>query len=121
VKLHPSDTIYLLILVAALGATAWGMFRARDWAFATYGDSESQTEWNDWREDVKKHVDNPRTVKRRVPQSNEPPALVLMRDYFPICLVGALGLTFVLIGAMLFLIRGVLNQREPFVDRSESM
>ena len=117
-KLRPADAIYVLILLVALGATGWGMLRARDWAFATYGGTESQVEWDDWREDVKKNADNPAYVKRRMPKSVEPPALKLMRDYFPICMAVALSLTGVLAATFLFFIRGAFSQREPFVDRS---
>jgi hypothetical protein len=118
VKLRPSDLLYAAIFLAALAATGWGMLRARAWAFATYGGSESQVEWEEWREDVKKNAENPAYVKRRMPKSVEPPALVLMRDYFPVCMAGSLALTGVLAGAFLFFIRGAASPSQPFVDRT---
>jgi hypothetical protein len=118
VKLRLSDLIYLIILLVALTATGWGMVRARAWAFQTYSGSESQIEWDDWREDVKKQADNPTFTKRRMPKSDQPPALVLLRDYFPICLTIALALTGVLTATFLFFVRGAISQSQPFVDRS---
>ena len=117
-KFRPSDIAYALILLAALAATGWGMLRARAWAFATYEGDQSQVEWEDWREDVKKNAANPAYVQRRMPKSPEPPALVLMRDYFPICMAGALGLTGVLVGTFLFFVRGASNQAQPYADPS---
>jgi hypothetical protein len=108
-KLRASDSLYLLVLLAALVATGWGLMRARQWAFDVYGSPQSQTEWDNWRSDVEKHVERPATVQRRVPKSQEPPALVLMRDYFPICFVGAMGLTAVLTGTFLLFVRGALQ------------
>jgi len=118
VKFRLSDLFYATILLAALAATGGGMLRARAWAFATYGGDQSQVEWDEWREDVKKNTENPTYVKRRMPKSVEPPALVLMRDYFPICMAGALALTGVLVGTLLFFVRGAASQNRAFLDRS---
>jgi hypothetical protein len=108
-KLRASDFLYLAVLLTALFATGWGLVHARQWAFDVYGSQQSQTEWDDWRSDVQKQVDRPATVQRRVPKSQEPPALVLMRDYFPICFAGAIGLTAVLTGTFLWFVRGAIQ------------
>ena len=47
-------------------------------------------------------------VKRREPKSLEPPALVLMRDHFAVCLGLALLLSTVLFGTFMFFVRGAL-------------
>ena len=51
---------------------------------------ESISAWQAWRGDVFDEQSQPGPVERRVPNSDEPPALVLMRDYFPVLMIGAL-------------------------------
>jgi hypothetical protein len=55
-------------------------------------------------------AEQPSTVKRRAPKSAEPPALVLMRDYFAVCLALAIVLSTVLFGTFMFFVRGALQQ-----------
>jgi hypothetical protein len=52
-------------------------------------------------------------VKRRVPGSLEPPALVLMRDHFAVCLGFALLLSTVLFGTFMFFVRGAMWSGGP--------
>ena len=96
-------------------------------ALETYGNEQGQAGWDRWREDVAKDakafadvesgtrtadgVDLP-PVKRRVSKSSEPPALVMMRDRFVVCLIAALLLSGAMMGSVLLLIRGALLTRE---------
>jgi hypothetical protein len=52
-------------------------------------------------------------VKRREPKSAEPPALVLMRDHFAVCLSLAVVLSSVLFGTFMFFVRGALTSPGP--------
>jgi hypothetical protein len=45
-----------------------------------------------------------------VPKSTEPPALVLMRDYFIVSLVGAILFTTVLYWVIAWFVMGILRQ-----------
>jgi len=81
----------------------------RSVAVAVYGTPQAQTEWDTWREDVKELEKLPYPVKRRVPKSTEPPALVLMRDYFGVCLTIAVVLSTVLFGTFMVLVRGAVR------------
>ena len=56
-------------------------------------------------------AEQPYPVKRRVPKSAEPPALVLMRDYFAVCLAIAVVLSSVLFGTFMVLVRGAMSSR----------
>lgn len=113
-----SDLIWLQLYVALLAAVVGGLFYARHRALVIYGTDRAQVEWDAWREDAKSQAAGKGPVIRRVPRSGEPPALVLMRDYFGVCLVIALGLSSVLFGTLVFFVRGVLNTSTTFVDRS---
>jgi hypothetical protein len=96
---------YITIIALVVGA----LFYGRQRAFALYGSEAAQTEWDAWREDAKKLADESGPVKRRVPKSVEPPALVLMRDHFVVCLIGSLLLTSVLFGTFMILVRGAIS------------
>jgi hypothetical protein len=100
--------LWLLAYFAMLAAVAGGMFYGRAQAVAVYGSGDAQTEWNAWRDDARNMVGSAGPVKRREPQSAEPPALVLMRDHFGACLGLSLVLSSVLCGTFMVLVRGAL-------------
>jgi hypothetical protein len=101
--------LWLVAYLVTLFVVASAVVRGRAVALATYGTPEAQAQWNTWREDTKKMAEQPGVVKRREAQSPEPPALVLMRDHFTVCLSLALLLTTVLFATFMFLIRGALQ------------
>lgn len=93
--------VLMLILIG-------GMFYARQRTLIAMSTPEAQAEWDAWREsEVNKRDDLP--VKRRPPKSVEPPALVLMRDHFPVLLGAAIVFGSLLYGALAFAVRGSLQ------------
>jgi hypothetical protein len=113
-----SDLIWLLVYIALMAAVAGGLVYARNRVIAAYGTDQARAEWDTWREDAKSQAEGKGPVTRRVPKSAEPPALVLMRDYFAVCMVIAVGLSSVLFATFVFFVRGVLGASATFVDRS---
>ncbi len=107
-------TTAVLVYVLLMGALVFGMFRARAWARETYVDQDARAQWEDFRADVAEQVEQRSSpVQRRIPRSVEPPALVLMRDYFGTCLVIAMVLTSALYGTFVFFLGGALLTRTP--------
>jgi len=101
---------YLTVMALVCGGLAYG----RRQAVATYGSFDAMAEWHEWRVDVVAEQNaGTGSVKRRVPKSVEPPALVLMRDHFAACLGLALLLSTVLFGTFMFFIRGAINSPGP--------
>jgi hypothetical protein len=70
----------------------------------------SVEQWQEWREDVRQQQTKPGPVHRRVPKSFEPPALVLMRDYFGVSLFGAIMFTTVLYWVIAWFVTGMLRR-----------
>ena len=99
---------WLLAYFAMIALVIGGANYMRSVATAVYGTTQAQTEWDEWREDVKELEKQPYPVKRRVPKSVEPPALVLMRDYFGVCLAVAVVLSSVLFGTFMVMARGAM-------------
>jgi hypothetical protein len=110
-RLPRSRTVKLAWLAAY---AAWialiigGILYGRGQALAIYGSGVAQAQWDEWRENAKSMTSDQSPVQRRVPKSAEPPALVLMRDYFAVCLIGAVLLSTVLFGTFMFFIQGAL-------------
>ncbi len=113
-KFHLLDIALLVLLLAAVTG---GLIFGRQQAIAVYGDRAAQSEWDAWREDAKELSKGPGPVIRRTPKSAAPPALVLMRNYFVVCLALSLLLSSVLFITTLAFLRGAFNTA-PFVDRS---
>jgi hypothetical protein len=98
------STCYLGLVAVVV----WSMFAARRSVLTNLATTESIQNWQEWRDDVVLQQQHPQTVQRRVPKSTEPPALVLMRDYFPISLSGALLFATCLYWIMAWFIIGTL-------------
>jgi len=109
---------WLLAYVAAIGLVLGGLFYGRSQALATYSGAAAQTDWDQWRADATQMAQGAGPVKRRAPQSAEPPALVLMRDHFAACLGLAVLLSSVLFGTFMFFIRGALASGKRSPSRS---
>jgi hypothetical protein len=98
--------------VALLGAVVGAMIWERHKVLTESSTPTSLADWEAWRADVRQQQTNPGPVERRVPKSNEPPALVLMRDYFAVSIVGATFFTSILYWIMAWLITGALGGSE---------
>lgn len=94
--------------IVMLGVVIAGMFLVREQTLATMNTPEAQAEWDAWREaEVNQRADLP--VKRRPPKSPQPPALVLMRDHFPVLLGAAVVFGSLLYAALAFAVSGALR------------
>jgi hypothetical protein len=105
------NVFWLFAYLVLVTVVALGVFQGRQQAIATYATAEAQAEWDVWREDAKKLAEDSGPVKRRFPKSVQPPALVLMRDHFAVCLGLALVLSTILFGTFMLLVRGALQSR----------
>src|SRR3954471_11138291 len=76
--------------VVVVGVVVGTMFSMRQSAVSQLSSPKSISDWQAWREDVREQQSHKGTVERRVPKSDEPPALVLMRDFFGVLTIGAL-------------------------------
>jgi hypothetical protein len=118
--MKPSNVAWLLAYAVVLALVIGGLIYGRSQALTVYGSREAQNDWDQWRGDAKKMATQPGPVKRREPKSAEPPALVLMRDYFAICLGLAVLLSSVLFGTFMFFIRGAINTPGPRLPTADS-
>ena len=95
---------YVGFLAAALGLLFWARHRVlhqTDPKWATQ-------QWQTWVEDVERQADTTGPVKRKRPQTAEPPALLLMRDLFGVCVAAVLVFSTLLFGSFWWLLGGAL-------------
>lgn len=94
--------------VLALVAVGWGLSTAREMVQGNYASPTAQQAWETWRTDVAQRTVRDSAVERDVPQSTDPPALVLLTDHFWSCLVVSLVITTALYWTLALMIGGVL-------------
>lgn len=113
-KMRSRVTLVWLVLYMVLMVllTGWMQY-ARAQALATYNQPHELQAWEAWREEAS-HGKGP--VARRVPKSDQPPALVLLRDYYAVSLSGVLLFASAIFVALMFFVRGVLESEPPVID-----
>ena len=106
----PLRSLWLVGYGLMVAVVVWSLISARNWALAELATPRSIEQWQAWREDVREQQTEPGPVRRRVPKSAEPPALVLMRDYFSVSFIGAILFTTVLYWVIAWFAMGILRQ-----------
>jgi hypothetical protein len=101
---------YALLMAIIVGL----VLRGRDWALSELATDTAHDQWQTWRDDAGSDRDpQAGTVARRVPRSSEPPGLVLMRDYFAVCLVAAVVFTSLIYAVIVWMLLGAFRSRAP--------
>ena len=88
----PQRVFILLVAgyIALVAIIIAGMLLLRQNVLASQTTPQAQAAWNQRRVEASKQDGTHSPVQRSVPRSDEPPALVLMRDYFAAVLIGLL-------------------------------
>ena len=98
---------YIVIVSTIVGAMFW----LRQSAVADLSSPNSVADWQEWRQDVHEQQKSRGPVERRVPKSEEPPELVLMRDFFGVLMIGALLFSSLLYWIIAWFATGILKGR----------
>jgi len=110
--------IWLSLYVILILAITWGLFRARQDALISLGTEQAHGNWQEWRDVANEQSGGAGPVQRRVPKSDEPPGLVLLRDHFATSWLILAVLTSIVFATLIWMIRGVLlgPKFEPQMD-----
>ena len=98
----------LLVTLAVVG-----MREARQTALQDFSTPAAGADWQRWRDAAREQSEGAGPVTRRVPASDEPPVLVLLRDYYGMCLAAVLGFGSLSYAVLVFLFRGATKATEP--------
>lgn len=102
-----------------MGTVFGGLYWGRQASFRAYSGLEAQSDWNRFRDDMAR-LSKEGPVERRRPKSPEPPALVLMRDYFGVSLAAAAVFGSLLFVMLMGAVRGALTHDfEPQADEND--
>ena len=99
-------SLYALLVFSVVAA----LWSGRQWSVRTLDNAEAKSQWQAYRRSIAEQAAAGAPVRRQVPRSLEPPALVLLRDHFGSCLVLSLVLASALYGALAFFLSGVLRR-----------
>lgn|GEM_PF-2299953 len=98
----------LVLYLATVVAIVASLLEVRRRTLTWYDTPQARAQWEAWRAAVRRQEANAAApVKRRVPESREPPQLVLMRDHFAACLSLSLVLGSALFATLALAVRGV--------------
>jgi hypothetical protein len=106
-------SLWLVGYLALAGFVVWEMRQWRESIVLDLSTPKAQADWNQWRAEAAKDDGKHSPVQRAVPKSSEPPTLILMRDYFPACLIGLLIPLSALYAFIAWLVCGVLRPATP--------
>jgi hypothetical protein len=90
IRVRKSIAALLVGYLLFVAGIVYGMSVIRQGVIADLGTPQAQADWNAWRTEAAQQDGTKGPVQRSVPKSPEPPMLVLMRDYFPACVLGLL-------------------------------
>ena len=99
-------TLYAALLAALVISLLW----ARQRAIRVYGTREAQAGWDQWVEEAQRQAEGTGPVRRRVPASPAPPALVLMEQHFGACLTAALVLSSAVYWSLAWFVLGAVRR-----------
>jgi hypothetical protein len=102
------NLLWLAAWLIVVAGVIVGMLQLRNVTLRTLGTPEARAEWQAWRDaPPNQRTDLP--VRRRPPSSAEPPALVLMRDYFGVMMTAAVVFSSLLFAAITIAARGAFS------------
>lgn len=103
----------MVVLIALLQTT-------RTRVIASLDRPEVRAQWQLWKQEAERQSKlGAGPVQRRPPRTDEPPALILLRDHFPAVLGSAIVLSSCLYAFLAIALRGAL--RQPAVPKNDEL
>ncbi len=100
---------WFLVGALVLLLASWWLWHVRDRVLAELSSDQGRAAWQDWKDYTHRTAERGGPVARRAVQSDEPPALVLVRDHFPAVLAACLVLLAAMLGFVAFVVRGMIR------------
>ena len=111
-----SKIAWLLSYLAAMSGVVAALVVARERVIATLDTPEARQEWQEWKEETLRKSPGP--IERRPVRSDEPPALILLRDRFPVVVGSSVLICSFLFAFLAFAARGALGSKRDSQDPS---
>jgi hypothetical protein len=105
---------YLVMLAIVL----WGVVAARNWAIAQLNNATARAEREEYLESMRRDQAAGGPVQRRIPHTNEPPELVMLRDRFWVVVAAVCVFTSLFYGFAMYVVRGLRRADGHTADRA---
>jgi hypothetical protein len=109
-----ANLAWLFAYLVWIGALVAALFQARAYTIENLSGDAPRADWQEFKSDTRatSGIDGPveGPVQRKVPRPDEPPQLLLLRDYFATCLAGTFLFGSALFVMMMVALRGVFSQ-----------
>lgn len=112
-NLRALDYVLIVLYLVLMAAATWAMVMVRDNTIESFSTPEAKAQWQDWREAVENDKANMGPVKRKVPKSDEPPTLVMLRDHFGACLFAMLVMATIMYLSIVIFAKGAFRKPVP--------
>ena len=109
--------LWLASYVLTMAALVAGMCLARQTVVVNFSSPEALAECRQWKTETERMSHGSGPVQRRAVTSDEPPALVLMRDSFAAILAGSVAIGSFLFVFLAFIIQGSIRPRTDADDK----
>ena len=97
---------WLVAYVALMVAIGAALVYARRQVIAQLDTPEARAQWHAWKTETEKQAESPGPVARRKVHSDEPPALVLLRDHFTTIMAMSLTVASCFVVFLMMVVRG---------------
>jgi hypothetical protein len=108
-RLTPSRLAWLLAYLAAMSAVVAALVVARGRVVASLDTPEAREQWQRWKDETRRQSDGP--IQRRPVRSDEPPALILLRDRFGVIVATSVVICSFLFAFLAFAARGAFGSK----------
>lgn len=117
--LTTANLITAVVYIALIGGLVISFSRAANWAESNYQSEQAFENWEQWRQEAKEQSQGKGPVKRRVPKTEAPPALILVKEHYYSLLTISIVLSTALYATFAFFVRGVFLSGEPAPNRKQ--
>jgi hypothetical protein len=114
-----SKIAWLVSYLAAMSAVVAVLMVARDRVIATLDTPEARQRWQEWKEETRRKSPGP--IERRPVRSDEPPALILLRDRFPAVVGSSVLICSFLFAFLVFVARGAFGSSRSGFQPDEAV
>jgi hypothetical protein len=119
-RLTKAQVLWLAAYLLCVTAIVWSLQVARRRVLDAGRTNLARQNWQAWKDEVARQQSQENVpVRRQVPQSEEPPATLLLRDHYAVVLTACVVVGSFLFWFVAFIVRGVVTTR-PRIDLTDA-
>ena len=116
-KFFTGLNLFFIVLYVALMSAGYGGLRyARGWSLRQLTTPQAREDWDQWRDEAQRQHEGQGPVTRHPVRSVAPPMLVLLNDYFGVCVTAMITIGSVLFFSFAWMLQGALRTVGPITD-----